>query len=71
MRNLFDRLKPEFKEILKNEKIKFPYLVIKLETTLAMNFFFMSLKLSDVYELKAFFNIKIDLTEIKKLFDEN
>lgn len=71
MRNLFDRLKPEFKEVLKKEKLKFPYLVIKLETELAGNFSFMSLIFSDVYSLTTFFNIKLDLIEILNLFDEN
>ena len=68
MKTLLERLKPEYLEILENEKTKFPYLIKIITKTLKNNHYFTELQIREICYLMQVFNILFDISEIDNLF---
>jgi len=68
MKTLLERLKPEYLEILENEKTKFPYLIESTTKTLKSKHYFTELKIIEICYLMQVFNIFFDISEIDNLF---
>ena len=70
MKNLLERLKPEYFELLENEKFKFPYIIEAIKSELQNRHFFTEIKLGLAYSLCDFCKVNLGLVEINNLFDE-
>ena len=71
MKTLLERLKPEYLEILENEKTKFPNLVELIKLELQNCYFFTEFKLGVSYSLCDFCGVNLGLVEINNLFEKH
>lgn len=71
MRNLYERLKPEYKKILHNNKEVYVFSIANLIVTLDNNTNFTDLSYSDIGIMVAHFNLKdFNPTTIANLFED-
>ncbi len=68
MRNLLERLKPEYLELLEVDAIKYPFLVQGIKNTLIENFSYISLDVYTANQLCTVSNVKFGILELDNLF---
>ncbi len=68
MRNLLERLKPEYLELLENDAIEYPFLVQSIKNTLIKSFSYISLDIYTANGLCTIANVKFGILELDKLF---
>lgn len=68
MRNLLERLKPEYLELLNEDAIKYPFLVQGIKNVLIKNFSYISLDVYTAHQLCVVSNVKFGILELDNLF---
>ena len=68
MRNLLERLKPEYLELLEADGIKYPFLVQSIKNQLIKNFSYISLEVYTASQLCSISNVKFGILELDNLF---
>jgi hypothetical protein len=68
MRNLLERLKPEYLELLEADAIKYPNIYYNIRTELTKNYFFVDLTIQTTQFMCSVFMIRFDLEKIDNLF---
>jgi hypothetical protein len=68
MRNLLERLKPEYLELLEADGIKYPFLVQGIKNVLIKNFSYISLDVYTANQLCTVSNVKFGILELDNLF---
>ena len=71
MKNLLERLKPEYLELLKEDAIKYPYLVQGIKRDLKDNISFTLLSVGSALQLCTVCKIIMGIIELNNLFEKN
>lgn len=70
MKNLLERLKPEYLELLENYALTAPLTADLFKKSLSNDFSWLQITYANLILIESVFKIKIDITEINNLFDE-
>jgi len=71
MKNLLERLKPEYLELLNEDAIKYPYLVQGIKIDLRQNISFTNLSVGSALQLCTVCKVIMGVTELNNLFQSN
>jgi len=71
MKNLLERLKPEYLELLEVDAIKYPYLVQGIKRDLRQNISFTNLSVGSALQLCTVCKVIMGVTELNNLFQSN
>jgi len=71
MKNLLQRLKPEYLELLEVDGIKYPYLVQGIKRDLRQNISFTNLSVGSALQLCTVCKVIMGVTELNNLFEAN
>jgi hypothetical protein len=71
MKNLLERLKPEYLEFLEEDAIKYPYLVQGIKRDLTDNISFTLLSVGSALQLCTVCKTIMGVTELNNLFEPN
>jgi hypothetical protein len=68
MKNLLERLKPEYLELLEIDFIKYPSLIGNIKTDLSKHFHFTELNVNTAFQICNFCKIGFGIVELDSLF---
>jgi len=68
MKNLLERLKPEYLELIEEDYIKFPYLIANIKDELSKHFHFTDLNVNTAFQICNFCKIGFGIVELDSLF---
>ena len=71
MKNLLERLKPEYLELLNEDAIKYPFLVQGIKRDLRQNVSFTNLSVGSALQLCTVCKTIMGVTELNNLFESN
>lgn len=71
MKNLLERLKPEYLELLNEDAIKYPYMVESMKNTLLKSVTFIQLDIYTANQLCVICKVNFNILEIDNLFLKN
>jgi hypothetical protein len=71
MKNLLQRLKPEYLELLNKDAIKYPFLVQGIKIDLRQNISFTNLSVGSALQLCTVCKVIMGVTELNNLFEAN
>ena len=71
MKNLLERLKPEYLELLNEDAIKYPFLVQGIKIDLRQNISFTNLSVGSALQLCTVCKVIMGVTELNNLFQSN
>ena len=71
MKNLLERLKPEYLELLEVDVIKYPYMVQGIKRDLRQNISFTNLSVGSALQLCTVCKVIMGVTELNNLFEAN
>ena len=71
MKNLLERLKPEYLELINEDAIKYPFLVQGIKIDLRQNISFTNLSVGSALQLCTVCKVIMGVTELNNLFEAN
>ena len=70
MKTLYNRLKPELKEVLESQKNKYPETVEDIKNSLINNHFWSNLKIVEAMNLCSFLNVIFSVDNLYDIFND-
>lgn len=70
MKNLLEKLKPEYLELLDEESKRYPKTVFLLREYLSSYYSWLELTFDNLLTIQRIFKVEINITNIDNLFDE-
>lgn len=70
MRNLLERLKPEYLELLEADAEKYPSLIRNIKTDLSEYYHFTDLNVNTAFQLCNFCKVGFGIVELDSLFEK-
>lgn len=71
MKNLLERLKPEYLKVLEYESLIIPHSITQIKTQLKYNYFFTNLNVNTAFQLCNICKLNFGLVELDSLFKKH